>query len=63
MVELNEERQEIGLRCQPTHNNFGFLYDSINLRKSYRLKKVHTKKKVIRTGSYLAKTILLSKLF
>ena len=40
-------------------HNFGFLNDSINLRNSFRLKK-NSQKNVIRTGSYLAKTILLS---
>ena len=40
-------------------HNFGFLYDSINLRNSFRLKK-KSQKNVIRTGSYLAKTILPS---
>ena len=43
-------------------HNFGFLYDSINLWKSFLLKKKSTKN-VIRTGSYLAKTILLPLLF
>ena len=40
-------------------HNFGFLYDSINLRNSFRSKK-KSQKNVIRTGSYLAKTILPS---
>ena len=39
-------------------HNFGFLYDSISLRNSFRLKK-NPQKNVIRTGSYLAKTIIL----
>ena len=41
-------------------HNFGFLCDSINRRNSFRLKK-NSHKNVIRTGSYLAKTILASK--
>ena len=40
-------------------HNFGFLYDSINLRNSFRLKK-KTPKNAIRAESYLAKTIFPS---
>ena len=40
-------------------HNFGFLYDSINIRNSFRLKK-NPQKNVIRTGRYYAKTILPS---
>ena len=40
-------------------HNFGFLYDSINLRNSFGLKK-YSQKNLICTGSYLAKTILPS---
>ena len=40
-------------------HNFGFLYHSIDLRNSFRLKK-KTPKNVIRTRSYQGKTILPS---
>ena len=40
-------------------HNFGFLYDSITLRNSFRLKK-NPEKNVTRTGSYKAKTVFPS---